>query len=84
MESNRLTTLEPEQMDFNGLLFPGRKVLYVSEVAGRLQVSERHVIDLIEEGKLRALNVGGDNASGRKFYRIPVEAYEAYLKAAAV
>lgn len=71
---------EPEQITFHSLLFPGRKILYVAEVAERLAVTERHVIDLIEEGLLRAINIGGDNVSGRKFYRIPVEAFEAYLK----
>ena len=75
---------QPQQLTFGSLLFPGRTVLYVSEVAEKLDISERHVIDLIEEGKLRAINVGGANTSGRKFYRIPIEAYEAYLRAQTV
>ena len=61
--------------------FAGRFTLRVEEVARALSVSGRHVIDLIEEGKLRAINIGGENPSGRKFYRIPVEAYRDYLRA---
>lgn len=70
-----------EQITFHSLLFPGRKVLYVAEVAERLDLTDRHVINLIEEGLLKAINVGGDNTSGRRFYRIPIEAYEEYLRA---
>ena len=67
----------PEQMDFNAMLFPGRKVLYVSEVAERLEVTEQQVRDLIEEGELHGINVGGGD---RKFWRIPVTAVERFLK----
>ena len=66
-----------EQMDFNALLFPGRKMLYVAEVAERLQVTERHVIDLIEEGKIGAIDIGGGL---RKFWRVPVTEFEKFLK----
>lgn len=76
-------TRECDQLEFPSLMFPReRKILAVAEVAMKLDVSERHVIDLIQEGKLRALNVGGDHASGRHCYRIPVEAYEAFIRAA--
>lgn len=72
----------PQQLDFGNLLFDRKRtVLYVSEIAEKLSVTERHVINLIEEGKLRAINVGGQNSSGRKFYRIPVEWWEEYLRA---
>ena len=43
----------------------------------KLRVTEQHVLDLIEEGQLRAVNVGGND---RKFWRVPVEAYEAFLE----
>ena len=69
---------EPEQFDFERLLFPGRKMLYVGEVAERLQVDEQHVRDLIEEGKLHAIDAGG---GGRKFWRIPVTSWERFMKA---
>lgn len=52
-------------------------MLYVHEVAARLCISKRHVVDLIDEGKLRAINISGD---ARRHYRIPVEAYEAFLQ----
>jgi len=61
-----------------------RAVLSVSEVASKLGVSGRHVQNLIEEGKLRAINIGSDSASGRKFYRIPVNWFEDYLRQQAV
>jgi excisionase family DNA binding protein len=67
----------PEQVTFDGLLFPGRRMLNVAEIAERLLISQRHVVDLIDEGKLRALNISGDK---RRHYRIPVEAYEAFIK----
>lgn len=69
-------------MEFPSLRFdPSRTVLYVFEVAARLRVTEQHVVDLIEEGKLRAVNIAGENASGRKYYRIPPEAFDAYVRA---
>ena len=44
----------------------------------KLRVTEQHELDLIEEGKLQAINIGG---GGRNFWRIPVEAYKAFLNA---
>ena len=43
-----------------------------------LRVAEQHVLDLIEEGRIQAINIGG---TGRNFWRILVEAYEAFVKA---
>ena len=68
---------EPEQTDFNALLFPGRKMLYVAEVAERLELTEQAIRDLIDEGQLHAINVGGGD---RKFWRIPVPAFDRFLK----
>jgi len=70
--------LEPQQLSFDRLLFPGRTVLYVGEVAERLGITEQHVHDLIAEGQIQAVDVGGGT---RRFWRIPVEGYEAFLKA---
>jgi predicted DNA-binding transcriptional regulator AlpA len=68
----------PEQITFDSLMFPGRRVLYVNEVAERWGVSDQHVIDLCEEGAIPgAFNIGG---AGRKFWRIPIEGYEWFLK----
>lgn len=70
----------PQQLDFRNLLFDGKRtVLYVSEVAEKIGVTEQHVIDLIEEGQLGAVNVGG-TINGRKYWRIPVAEYEKFLK----
>ena len=68
------------QPDFPSLKFEGRTVLYVFEVAHKLGITEQHVIDLIEEGKIRALNIAGKNSIGRRYYRIPIEAYEDYIR----
>jgi len=77
--------IEPQQMEFPSLAFPkDRTVLYVFEVAAKLRVSERHVIDLIEEGKLRAINIAGANATDKRFYRVPVESWESYLAGAMI
>ena len=66
------------QLEFPSLAFPkDRTVLYVGEVAMKLRTTEQRVLDLIEEGQLQAVNVGGND---RKFWRIPVEANEAFLE----
>ncbi len=36
-----------------------RAVLLVAECANKLGVTEQHILNLIEEGKLRAIDVGG-------------------------
>jgi len=64
-------------MDFAGLLFPGRTVLYVSEVAERLSITEQQVHDLIASGDLGAVDIGNGT---RRFWRIPVVEYEKFLK----
>ncbi len=46
---------------FPSLLLEKRRVVYVDEVAEVLAVTKQHVLDLIEEGRLQALNVGGGN-----------------------
>jgi len=63
--------------EFNALRFAGRSSLYVSEVAEKLRITEQHVRNLIDGGKLLAINVGTNE---RKFWRIPVEEFERFLK----
>jgi len=63
--------------DVGSLIPPGRKTLYLHEVARLLEMSTQHVRDLIEEGKLHAVDVGG---GGRKSWRVPTTAYERFLK----
>ncbi len=65
-------------LTFESIMFPAeRRTLTVAEVAQRLHCTERHVIDLIDEGKIQAVNIGGGSA--RKLYRIPREGYQAFL-----
>lgn len=66
-----------DQLTFESIMFPAeRKVLAVAEVAARLDVTEQHIHDLIDEGKLQAIDVGGGS---KRFWRIPREAYEKFL-----
>lgn len=71
------STTNCEQVDFRSMLFPGRRSLYVSEVAKELGVTDQHIIDLIEEGQIGAVNVGGGK---RNYWRIPVSEFEKFLK----
>lgn len=67
---------------FPSLAFPkDRTSLMVTEVAEKLRVTDQHIIDLIAEGSIRAVNVSGNLKSKRAAYRIPVEAYEDFLRA---
>lgn len=79
--------IPPQQEFFPSLMFPKeRQVLRPHEVAAVLRVDVRHVYDLVEEGKLRAINIagakqadGGANKTDRRFLRIPVESWQKYL-----
>lgn len=65
--------LPPQQLDFPSLAFPkDRSVLTVGEVASRWEVSDRHVIDLIEEGKLAAFDIAGRH----DYVRVPMAAID--------
>ena len=72
---------EPQQK-FSSLLaenvFPGRNSITVFEAAHVLRVSEKHIINLIEEEQLKAISVAGAN-SDRSRYRIPVSEWDAYI-----
>ena len=63
--NNRPTIAEKAVPIDPGLQFPGRTVLYVHECASRLRVAPQHIIDLIEEGALAALDVGGNGGTVR-------------------
>ena len=45
-------------------------VYRVADVAARWRISEEHVSDLIDEGKLQAINIGNGS---RNYWRIPRE-----------
>jgi excisionase family DNA binding protein len=66
----------PKDLDLNALQAQGRKVLYVHEVAAVLRVTGAHIIDLIEEGQIGALNVGSDS---RKSWRIPITELQKFI-----
>jgi len=59
-------------------LFPGCVVLTVKQAAQLLGVSSQHVSDLIQEGKIKAFNISGNNPTSREFWRIPVKALADY------
>jgi excisionase family DNA binding protein len=59
------------------LQFPNRTALNVREVAGKLGISVRHVTDLIDEGRIDAINVSGD---ARKHYRVPLDAFYKFVR----
>ena len=68
----------PQQLDFGNLLFDRKRtVLYVDEIAEKLDCSKQHVLNLIDEGLLGAINIGTATA---KFYRVPVGEWEKYLR----
>ena len=107
--------MQPQQLYLAAMLPPkDRSVLYVREAAELLRVTEQHVIDLIAEGKLAAVDIAGrghyvrasmdamlaisarsgipvdtlleivrttkpSRVSSRSHYRIPVDAYRAFL-----
>ena len=63
----------PQQLDFASIAFPkDRTVLTVGEVAERWRVSDRHVVDLIEEGKLLAFDISGK----RDYFRVHMSVLE--------
>lgn len=62
-------------------VFPGRSMLMVPEVAKALGVDEKQVISLINEQLLGAVEITGRGSkSGREHWRIPVAAYDDYIR----
>lgn len=59
--------------------YPRRKMLTIPTFAARLNVSRRHVYNLIEKGKVLAFRFGGNKA-----LRIPEEEVERFLASAQV
>ncbi len=56
-------------LTFHSLLFEKRRLVSVQDIAQTLGVTSQHVLDLIEEGTLQAINVG----SGAETVRVPRE-----------
>lgn len=71
---------DERQMEFilPELCFPGRAVVLSGEIARRLEVDPKHIVDHINEpnSKLIAINTG---RTSRGNYRIPVTSYYAWL-----
>ena len=67
-------------------IFQGRTVLRCQEIAAALAITVCHVRDLIDEGRLAAVNIAGQPvkpgkhpAAERAQYRIPVSAYDDFI-----
>jgi hypothetical protein len=61
-------------------LFPGRMTLMVPEVANALEIDEKHLISLINEGVIGAIEITGrGNKSSREHWRIPVGEFDAFV-----
>jgi hypothetical protein len=69
---------EQLQFAFASLDFPGRVSLRVEEIADKLSITPQHVLDLIVEGKLQAVDVRGEGST-RACYRVPVESYRDFV-----
>ncbi len=63
---------------FASLDFPGRTVVLVREMAERLGVSVRHLLNEIDDGSLGVLDLKSAGSS-RRAARIPIECYRAYV-----
>jgi hypothetical protein len=69
----------PEQLQlFASLDFPGRSTLMLWEIADRLGVSVRHLLNEVDCGSLVVLDLKAKN-SNRRAARVPVETYRAYI-----
>lgn len=66
-----------DQLEFKSLDFKGRELLRVAEVAEKWMVTEQHVVDLLEEGKL----VGFDIAGRHEYVRVPMAAIKIFAEA---
>lgn len=72
---------DPIEKVLSQKLFPGRTSLMVREVAKALRIDEKHVVSLINEGLLDAIEITGKgNKSSRYHWRIPVSAYDDYIR----
>jgi len=79
--ANLIFPMPAEQLQFAffaSLDFPGRSTLMVHEIAARLGVTVRHLINEVESGELLALDCKGRGVS-RKCVRVPIESYRDYV-----
>lgn len=88
----------PDQLDLelstvlSHVKFPGRSSLKVAEVASVLECDDQHIFNLVEEGRITAIDIrNGETStasklpkgSRRRWLRIPVSAYDAFLRSRA-
>lgn len=65
--------IPPQQLSFPSLAFDkDRTVLVVGEVAAKWRVTDQHVIDLLEEGKLAGFDIAGRH----EYIRVPAAAID--------
>lgn len=58
--------------------FPGRTTLTLQEIAKKLDCTTTHLIHLIEDGSLQAIDIKG--AGGvRNTWRVPIENYRQFV-----
>ncbi len=69
---------EQLQFPFPSLDFPGRTTLTVNEVAERLGVTDRHLMNLAEDGSFPGIDLKGAKATKRTL-RIPIENYRDFI-----
>lgn len=71
-----------DQLEFPSLAFPkDRKALYAWECAAKLTCDVGHIYDLIDEGVIKAIDISGKgNLSDRRCVRIPIEAWDKFIK----
>jgi hypothetical protein len=63
---------------FASLDFPGRSTLMLWEIAGRIGVTVRHLLNEIESVELIAIDAKGKGVS-RRCIRVPIECYRDYI-----
>jgi hypothetical protein len=62
-------------------LFPGRISITVMEVAKAVDCDHKHVLDLIKEGVLGAIEITGrGNLSSREKWKIPVDSWDDFIR----
>jgi len=76
---------EIKQLEFPSLDFPGRTAMYPFECANKIGCHVDHIHDLVTEGQLKAVDISGrNNLSERRTLRIPLEAWQEFIRARTV
>jgi hypothetical protein len=70
----------PQQIEllFVSLDFPGRTVLTLAEISGRIGFCERQILNFVDSGELIAID-GARNGASRRALRIVAESYRAFV-----